>query len=467
MLEKIGINFLVLEKYNSIAPDLGASIGIFPNGFRILDQLGCFDAISKLVEGADGFELLEMKNEFGQTIQRLEKASEKIQHRIAYAPVFIDRQMIIQILYDNLRDKSTVVTGKGVQHVEQHPDHVRVQTTDGTMFTGELLVGADGIYSTVRKEMWRQADQARPGYFPLSDRTNTATEYCCIFGISKPTSKVPKCSSFNVMGRGHSYLVATGPNHRVYWFLFKKLSSVAYGIEDKYPRYTEDERDALAAEHADDVLNEELRFGELYANRTTATLQALPEVIFSKWHYGRIVTIGDAAHKLNPIGGQGGNSAIEDAAVLTNQLFKLAPTSEEDQAWTDNDISEALERTFSLRYDRVASLVKMSHDLQTLQALDSFFTRILAKFVIPHSSPVSVLDQFSSTARPAARLEMVEIPNRPHAELYDDEKPAKSVDSKRIFSFFAYGAFTLVSALVLGQLGAQGLHQIWKRCTIL
>lgn len=81
MLEKIGINFLVLEKYNSIAPDLGASIGIFPNGFRILDQLGCFDAISKLVEGADGFELLEMKNEFGQTIQRLEKASEKIQHR--------------------------------------------------------------------------------------------------------------------------------------------------------------------------------------------------------------------------------------------------------------------------------------------------------------------------------------------------------------------------------------------------
>lgn len=109
----------------------------------------------------------------------------------------------------------------------------------------------------------------------------------------------------------------------------------------------------------------------------------------------------------------------------------------------------------------------MSHDLQTLQALDSFFTRILAKFVIPHSSPVSVLDQFSSTAQPAARLEMVEIPNRPHAELYDDEKPAKSVDSKRIFSFFAYGAFTLVSALVLGQLGAQGLHQIWKRSTIL
>jgi 2-polyprenyl-6-methoxyphenol hydroxylase-like FAD-dependent oxidoreductase len=81
MLEKIGIEYLVLEKYNNIAPNLGASIGIFPNGFRILDQIGCFDAIAELVQGADGFELSEMKNHLGKTIQRLEKASDKIKHR--------------------------------------------------------------------------------------------------------------------------------------------------------------------------------------------------------------------------------------------------------------------------------------------------------------------------------------------------------------------------------------------------
>ncbi|KAB2099375.1 hypothetical protein AG0111_0g12272 [Alternaria gaisen] len=451
MLENIGVEYLVLEKYNNIAPNLGASIGIFPNGFRILDQLGCFDAISKLVEGADGFELLEMRNELGKTIQRLEKASQKIQHRIAYAPVFIDRQMLIQILYDNLKDKSPVRTGKGVQHVEQFPGGVRVRTTDGSVFTGELLVGADGIHSTVRKEMWREADQARPDHFPLSDRTNTATKYCCIFGISRPNSKVPKFSSCNVMGRGYSYLIASGPNHRIYWFLFKKLPGVLYGI-DNIPRYTEAERDALAAEHADDMLNEELRFGELYANRTTATLQALPEVVFSKWHYGRF----------NPVGGQGGNSAIEDAAVLTNQLSKLAPTGGEDRPWSDDDISEALEHTFSLRYNRAASLLKTSHDMQTLLSLDSFFTRILAKFVIPRSSPDSILDMFSMTARPAARLEVVDVPDRPHTELYDDEKPTRSVSPKRISPILTYGAFTLLSTVVLVQLQAHRLGQIWK-----
>jgi 2-polyprenyl-6-methoxyphenol hydroxylase-like FAD-dependent oxidoreductase len=44
-LEQLGIDYLVLEKYRKIAPDVGASICIFPNGFRILDQLGCYNRI--------------------------------------------------------------------------------------------------------------------------------------------------------------------------------------------------------------------------------------------------------------------------------------------------------------------------------------------------------------------------------------------------------------------------------------
>lgn len=45
MLEQLGIDFVVLEAYPEIAPQVGASIGFFPNGCRILDQMGCYDAI--------------------------------------------------------------------------------------------------------------------------------------------------------------------------------------------------------------------------------------------------------------------------------------------------------------------------------------------------------------------------------------------------------------------------------------
>lgn len=50
MLEKTGIDFVVLEGYPSIAPQVGASIGVLPNGLRILDQLGCCDEVIGMAE---------------------------------------------------------------------------------------------------------------------------------------------------------------------------------------------------------------------------------------------------------------------------------------------------------------------------------------------------------------------------------------------------------------------------------
>jgi 2-polyprenyl-6-methoxyphenol hydroxylase-like FAD-dependent oxidoreductase len=45
MLERNGIDFLLLEAHVDIAPEVGASIGLSPNGLRILDQLGCYDSL--------------------------------------------------------------------------------------------------------------------------------------------------------------------------------------------------------------------------------------------------------------------------------------------------------------------------------------------------------------------------------------------------------------------------------------
>lgn len=50
MLEKNGIDFVVLEGYPDIAPQVGASIGVLPNGLRILDQLGCCDEVVEMAE---------------------------------------------------------------------------------------------------------------------------------------------------------------------------------------------------------------------------------------------------------------------------------------------------------------------------------------------------------------------------------------------------------------------------------
>jgi 2-polyprenyl-6-methoxyphenol hydroxylase-like FAD-dependent oxidoreductase len=50
MLERNDIDYVILEGYHSIAPQVGASIGILPNGARILDQLGCWESVRDAAE---------------------------------------------------------------------------------------------------------------------------------------------------------------------------------------------------------------------------------------------------------------------------------------------------------------------------------------------------------------------------------------------------------------------------------
>lgn len=46
-LDKIGVEYIILEKRDEVAPQEGASIGILPNGARILDQLGLYKAVER------------------------------------------------------------------------------------------------------------------------------------------------------------------------------------------------------------------------------------------------------------------------------------------------------------------------------------------------------------------------------------------------------------------------------------
>lgn len=52
-LDRAGIEYVVLERHEDIAPQLGASVGIMPNGSRILDQIELFDAVEFEIEPLD------------------------------------------------------------------------------------------------------------------------------------------------------------------------------------------------------------------------------------------------------------------------------------------------------------------------------------------------------------------------------------------------------------------------------
>jgi 2-polyprenyl-6-methoxyphenol hydroxylase-like FAD-dependent oxidoreductase len=87
--------------------------------------------------------------------------------KTVYPQIFIDRQAALQILFKNPKYAEHMLTNKRVFRIEHEPNGVRVFTKDGSTYKGDFIVGADGIHSTVRLEMWRMADEEGSGVFNL------------------------------------------------------------------------------------------------------------------------------------------------------------------------------------------------------------------------------------------------------------------------------------------------------------
>jgi hypothetical protein len=76
---------------------------------------------------------------------------------------FGDRQLLLEALSDNIKDKRNLLTRKQIIEVHNHSSGVTVTCSDRTTYDGDILVGADGANSTVRECMWKLADAAKPG----------------------------------------------------------------------------------------------------------------------------------------------------------------------------------------------------------------------------------------------------------------------------------------------------------------
>jgi 2-polyprenyl-6-methoxyphenol hydroxylase-like FAD-dependent oxidoreductase len=91
--------------------------------------------------------------------------------RLNYPIISLDRQAVLKTLYESYPEKCNVHVGKKVIHVEPHEHGVRVKTDDGAVYYGDIVVGADGIHSQIRSEIWRLADTKCPGLITPTERT--------------------------------------------------------------------------------------------------------------------------------------------------------------------------------------------------------------------------------------------------------------------------------------------------------
>ncbi|CAG9972556.1 unnamed protein product [Clonostachys byssicola] len=421
MLEMAGIDWVLLESHNEIAPQVGASIGLFPNGLRILDQIGVYEAI----RATWGYHPMSNTNRDakGRVICFSPAMGDRLEERHGYPFIFIDRRSLLEILFDNLKHKDRVHLRKKVANVDMGEHGVQVTTADGETFEGDILVGADGVHSRVREEMWRIGEQIQPGVF-LKDRESLVScRYKCVFGISEMSEGLD--SNEFVCGDGHSYLICPGPGKRTYWFLFVNTGN---GLvrKDQIPRYTKEEEASLVQKHLRDPISGRHTFGDLYESRLYSTLTPLVEHVFKRWHFGRIMLLGDSAHKHNPIAGQGGMSALESGAAFVNELQSLLKRNN-PRTISNKEYDSMLTRTQRRFETRVKGLVKAANDQQRLLANDHPMSGLVPGFLGTFGGLEYDLRHLKKRVVGAISLRDFPPPKRPRLVPFTDELPARPI----------------------------------------
>src|SRR5437016_2984616 len=206
------------------------------------------------------------------------------------------------------------LAGLPIVALEAGEDGVRVETERGEVFGAEVLVGADGIRSTVRAQFFGPNEPVYLGYrshrfvVPNVGGLEHFTEF---LGHGKRVGLVP-------IGGGQLYV----------WTTFNSpLESRSWALESVAALR------GLFGELTDGRVQR--AFGELTSTDGVVCTD-IEEVRQAAWARGRVALLGDAAHALTPNMGQGAGMAMEDAAVLAEELSRAVRG--------ETDVREALTR---------------------------------------------------------------------------------------------------------------------------
>lgn len=160
-LDRLGIDFILLEAYDEITPEVGASLALYPNFQRVLDQLGVLeDAEHVSSEGC----AITARQLDGKPMYEHEIADSLHAATGGYGIATFTRSQLLQILHKHIGEegKGKIYTNARVSRIEQLPgdEGVRLHMKDGQTHGADIVIGADGTHSIVRSEMWRMAEEA-------------------------------------------------------------------------------------------------------------------------------------------------------------------------------------------------------------------------------------------------------------------------------------------------------------------
>ena len=373
-LSQRNVSVAIFEKSPSLRK-VGAAIGLYPNGLSALEYISK-DVYHRVLQESTPTKTFERRDLDDRHLQTTE-----VQEIKATSPVMFAWYLLQKYLAEALPD-NTLHLGYSCHsfQVDGCDSRVSVKFFDSSSSssctkTCRVLIGADGIHSTVRKQlfsspsvtyyqkvMYRAAVESR--------RFQDAQISCPPPGTQVTYQGEERGKSFSFRETTQGIMTVTGA----------AVSVTQHGNENERKEGSDNNHNNLS---------------DLRKRRFQACFDEYPSVVHEiinlldtqsihedfirditipeSWSKGPVIILGDSAHAMTPHMGQGANMSFEDVCVLVQELVPALDLHKTEQADRDKNeamgmsISEALENTWKRRIERVSEVQERSR-MNTLQS---------------------------------------------------------------------------------------------------
>jgi 2-polyprenyl-6-methoxyphenol hydroxylase-like FAD-dependent oxidoreductase len=292
-LRRAGAQVEVYEKARALAR-VGAGLQLAPNATSALRGLKLLPQVRAIATRPESW--CSFSGEDGTLTLRLPLGDE-VESRFGSPYLHVHRSDLHSVLLDAAGD---VRLGQCAVGVEQHGADVTVEFADGSAVTADLVIGADGVHSTVRELMF--------GAMPA--RFSGLVAYRGIV----PADRLPDIPLISAKWWGPD-------RHLVHYWVSqgRELNFVAPVPE---PTWTEE---SWAAEGKVGDLIDALSGFAAVRRVAGAAATLMRSALYDRdplprWGEGRMTLLGDACHPMLPFMAQGAGMALEDAVVLARCL---------------------------------------------------------------------------------------------------------------------------------------------------
>ncbi|KAI1334898.1 hypothetical protein F5Y15DRAFT_420339 [Xylariaceae sp. FL0016] len=361
MLSAADVDFVILEKRESVVTDSGACIMLWPHSVRVLDQLGLLEATTNASLGLHSKAVLDS---LGQ-LQTEHPTFRWIEENHGYPPLHLPRSELVGILHDGLRAHwSKIKTSSLINNITSDEEGVCVGLSDGTEEKGSLLVGCDGVHSQARQFV--NATTATE-----LDESTPTSEFECLYGTASPIPHLPRGTFWECHGPGMATQFAVSEKLSAF-SLFRQADTTS----TSHSALNDSDVARFMDDHGDRFIAPGFRIKDLQNHCIWAKLARQWEGSAKHWHGERMVLCGESAVQMSSVLGMGFNTALQGAVCLANRL-QASPKPD------GGDINVILTEYRASRENETVLARQWSADYIRLITTSSWLKRMVVEYVLP------------------------------------------------------------------------------------